>query len=701
MSFSSNKVRPSNIDRNSSQTLYNKTLKGKTVIQSGADLQTPSIINPLRLDPKRVANIAAAEAYAATAQNGELVYVEDIKKQFQVKDSALTEIAGGSGGINYIENSQFNEGINGVTGSANIAVSHETVAPLRGAGSLKLTKAAVDASTQQVLIPFTIDTADLSQMITISFDKDFSDADYADGHAQVRVIVDPDGAATTKRIEYGEDILGGKGSHLAQFQTDATELNYALAFYWNDNSTVAVEALIDNVEVGPRAVVKGAIVTEWESYDIAVTASTTNPTFGTNTKTSNWRRVGDNLEVKFTINQTTAGTAGSGTYFFSIPSGLTVDESKLSDSFGVGLGVVGSAHVYDNSVGELNGIARYEGGNIILQVGDQTTTSPVSSTYAQTSSDNIMRYSSSFSVPIQGWSSNQIQSQDLGGREVVVRATGNSGPGGGTVSSVEDIEFTTVEIDTTSSWTNDGNNSTGSTDAFVCPETGYYHVSGSVRLNATVGNIEIVSCINGSNSKTLGFEQGSGDIIPFDGIVPLTKGDLFTVRPTQPIVLNSNNQHHWIHIQKLASPQTILETETVAARYTSNSGQTINTSTTTTVICEDLGFDTHNAYNTSTGEYTVPATGYYQVNGAIQWNADMTFSTSLYDIYFLVNTSLVEQSRSSAKVVGSHRHQISMSSVLYLEKGDVVELGAYQNSGSNLQLDSSGPWNKFSIARLK
>jgi hypothetical protein len=68
------------------QTLTNKTI-------TGASIQSPS-----RLDPKKDTK-TNLETYATTAQNGELVFATDEKKQYQVIDGALTEIAGGGSGV--------------------------------------------------------------------------------------------------------------------------------------------------------------------------------------------------------------------------------------------------------------------------------------------------------------------------------------------------------------------------------------------------------------------------------------------------------------------------------------------------------------------------------------------------------------------------------------------------------------------------
>jgi hypothetical protein len=71
--------------------------------------------------------------------------------------------------------------------------------------------------------------------------------------------------------------------------------------------------------------------TEWTAYTPTLTASTTNPTLGTGAELrGSWRRVGDSIEVMQSIQFGTGANCGSGNYYFGLPSGITVDTSKLT-----------------------------------------------------------------------------------------------------------------------------------------------------------------------------------------------------------------------------------------------------------------------------------------------------------------------------------------------------------------------------------
>jgi hypothetical protein len=89
------------------------------------------------------------------------------------------------------------------------------------------------------------------------------------------------------------------------------------AFYTNGSS-----------QVGSIVPIVGPARTAWMSYDFYVLGyGGSNPTFGTHTKRSMWRRDGDCIEVQVTFTQTTAGTVGASIYGFGFPTAFTVNQT--------------------------------------------------------------------------------------------------------------------------------------------------------------------------------------------------------------------------------------------------------------------------------------------------------------------------------------------------------------------------------------
>ena len=262
----------------------------------------------------------------------------------------LGEGGGGQGGINYLlkDDTNFEDGVGNWERDTNLGVYEEVVNPIRGLKSLKIVKDS-NVSGQSVKVPFTIEKADLNKDILITFDQDFSDADYSDGHAEIRVVKDPEGTPVVLSITNGKDILNGKKPHVAEFKTDSTELDYELQIYWVDNTAADIVVSIDNVIIGPERIdpkaylVELSNTTNWQSFPsveagVLLTGATTNPTFGsTSNNQARWRQVGENMEIEWDFTQTSAGTNGSGLYLFNLPEGYKIDTSKkpvnTSDDF--------------------------------------------------------------------------------------------------------------------------------------------------------------------------------------------------------------------------------------------------------------------------------------------------------------------------------------------------------------------------------
>ncbi len=64
---------------------------------------------------------------------------------------------------------------------------------------------------------------------------------------------------------------------------------------------------------------------DWTFFNPALRANTTDPTLGNHSLIGKYKKVGNTLTVKIELNQTSAGIAGSGLYYFEIPAGYTPD----------------------------------------------------------------------------------------------------------------------------------------------------------------------------------------------------------------------------------------------------------------------------------------------------------------------------------------------------------------------------------------
>lgn len=133
-----------------------------------------------------------------------------------------------------------------------------------------------------------------------------------------------------------------------------------------------------------------------------------------------------------------------------------------------------------------------------------------------------------------------------------------------------------------------------------------------------------------------------------------------------------------------------------AARYTSNSGQSIANVSDVDVVCEDLVFDTHSGMNTGTGEYEVQIDGKYMVT----FSADLVGGGKTGVILTGIQVDGTTAGVGSVGSASSGELGGQVSLIIDLEKGEDVNPILFQNSGAaNLTTDPNR--THISIARIK
>jgi hypothetical protein len=563
----------------------------------------------------------------------------------------------------------------GGTPDAGFGYNRNIANALRGDASfaMDLTMAiAANAQGHGSYIPFTVDRADLAKKLTISFDYDASDAAYNDG--DLRVYVYDVTASNLIRVN-GEDVKGGKNSHIAQFQTDAANTDYRLVLHYAGTSLDYL-IRVDNIQVGPREVVKGAAMTDWKSF--------TPTTQGLGTITSAeffYRRIGDSLEIEA---KWVNGTLSAVELQIGLPDGLTVDSGKVPTTRSTGLFIrdIANATVIEYP-------CLITGGDSFVNIGKRTSSVTPLTIQVATALGSGDTINLKASVPIQGWSSNAVSSEDLGGREIAV--TGNSTVGAAIAANTERIDFITVE-DTTGSWSTVDNG----TDTFTAPETGHYSIEGAVNISAVL-QAGIRAYVDNSANIYIGGLEAASTIRPFSGTIKLLKGQTLDFRSDTIVTIVASTSNHHISIVKLASPQTILETELVAARYTSNSGQSIpSVNVYETVIFEDKSYDSHKFHNISNGVNTVPVSGIYNIKAKVEKQSGASTAYGVIAIF-------INGVESSTTV---YRHPVTTASEVVqifdafeLNKGDEVEIKYYSSAIVNLSTNPNT--NNFSMERIK
>lgn len=606
--------------------------------------------------------------------------------------------SGGTGGsgINYITN---NDGetdttgwatyadaagenpVDGTGGSPSLVFNQVASAALRGSGHFQIAKTSANEQGEGVSYDFTIDNADKSQKLTISFDYDASHVNYNDDDIRMSVY-----DVTNSRLIRisGEDLKGGKGKHYAQFQTSPDSTSYRLIFHISTTNSSNYTVDFDTVSVGPgpsSGTNQEVIAVGSGNGGTSITANVTNIDF-TQTKDTTSSFDGSIFTVPESGEYIISGSIAATSSSTGTPV-LYVDNTSLK--------VVGDNNI-SNSIKAFNGIVSLNKGQLLS---------------IRITSSITLNNNSNHHIHINKVGTNTETNSVGGGRDVAAITYLGSAANHTAVSAFQKVPLNTTENDSTGSFDSSNN-------YYVVPETGYYTISAAVGFASIASTKVMLACIgvNGGNTffgSTIPSGATSGNRSQVSANTYLNKGDTVELRAFQNDTASEaysiGRDDTYLTLIKISSPQAILETETVAARYTSSNGQSVPTSLGTNFIAETKITDTHSAYNTSTGEYTVPVSGIYDVNVKMHCSAsDFLSNGAFFQCLMQNNGSNVDElffTKNSTSAGNMTDVQGNGSCIIELSKGDVITIDFRENSSDSLSLSTNGFQNVFSIARIK
>lgn len=471
---------------------------------------------------------------------------------------------------------------------------------------------------------FTIDAEDQAKVLTFKFYYNLSSSSGSvnfsgtSSNAFLVAIYDQTNLAWIQPAGlYSMTQSSGTGIATGTFQTTSNSTQYRFAIFcasvtgWTGSATLK----FDDFSVGPQTSPIGAVATDWVSYTPTLKGTGSDPTTGTGGSISGrWRRIGDSIQVQC---QAVAGTTpgqGSGSYYFTLPSGYNLDTSKISYTVGSeNLSSLGSAVIFNSGVQGYVGYPSPVSG-ITNGLGMAVASTPIGlNSPAATwwsSGDSIQIYAT---VPIVGWSSNVQTSNDTDTRVVSFSAFRNATQA--VTADVTDVLFAQVNKDSHGAFS--GNNT------YTIPVAGDYTISASIGDNAAA-SLGIRLYVNTVQYRTLCFtpagQPGSGTII----VPNLKAGDTITIRSSASLTLSVGG---YLSIQRISGPSVIAASETVGASYYASS----NTSTAAGSPINFAGkdYDTHNAVTIGASwRFTAPISGTYSVKTFI--NTSTNPSTSNY-----------------------------------------------------------------------
>ena len=586
--------------------------------------------------------------------------------------------------------------VDGTGGSPTVTWTRTTSSPLSETASFLFTKDAANRQGQGVSYDFTINRADQAKVCRIDFDYEVASGTYADGDLTVWLYDVTNGGAPIQPS--ASSILNAIGPQKKQplsFQTNSNSTSYRLIIHVASTSASAYTVKFDNVSVTRESISQGTVVTDWVSY-------TPTGSWSTNTTyTGRWRRIGDTAEIQVRLALSGAPTAA--TLTVNLPSGFVIDTSKLAG---------GTTQVeLPNSDGSMRDDASYNGFSKAFY--DSTTTVGIRSSSTASAHTLVLVNATTpitwaandsidvtFRVPIVGWSSSQQLSSDAETRVVAAKATLS---GNQTVSSsaITKVTFNQTDFNTDGAFDTTNNR-------FIVKTPGIYDVAGSLRLSG-VNTAEFFSIYifkNGSNvyrmdeytDTTSVFLEGGSSFSAVAGdyfeIYVQSSGDAsYTVEASSSSTVAT--------FSKKSGPAQIAANEQIFAKATSST-TTVGTSA-TVIINPTVVKNTHGAYNSSTGQFTCPAAGDYEI--VVGWNSGSAVSSSSIGSgvlgYIRKNTglvSLISEFMYQQNTTSIFPHNYAKGTIPGCIAGDVIDFTLQRSASiSSFALDGNAQdcWIEF------
>lgn len=576
--------------------------------------------------------------------------------------------------------------VDGTGGSPVVTVTRTTSSPMKGLGSLVFTKDASNRQGQGISCDFSMPFCYSATVQTIEFDYLLSSGTFVAGSdsatSDITVwIYDSTNSALIPVTPY--KLVSNAGSPPAHFKgtfqvgnLSTVGSTYRLILHCQSTSASAYTFQFDNFRCGPSPAVYGCPSTDWTTY-------TPTQLNGTNVSAnvSYWRRVGDSMEVTGKVTWNGAG-AGAGAWTTTLPSGFTIDTTKINST--TENTILGVGQWFNN------GTAR-QGVNIMYNTTtnwayEEVTGSAGALVGTGFANGDELNWFARF--PISGWSSNVLMSNDTDTRVVAVVLAGTAT----TVTSSEvTIGPTTIVKDTHNAFS-------GST--YTVPVSGYYdikmYLAGGSNAYSAGNTFYVGFQKNGGSTVIVGSKKidaaltssqfASGSLVYY-----FTAGDTIVFRGFSSVSTNAADFNG--SISRVSGPAAIAASETVAARYfataTSISGSLA------TVVWTTKDFDTHGGM--SSGVYTCPVAGKYQVNSALALAG--TFALNNQSNFVIQkNGSTVSELLDYAGGAETADHVI-LSDIINCLAGDTLKVQV-SSGATGPSIVSSNTKNYISICRL-
>lgn len=387
------------------------------------------------------------------------------------------------------------------------------------------------------------------------------------------------------------------------------------------------------------------VTSEWTAFDQAITASGGNPAKSGTTQQDEgyWRRVGTNMEIRWSYRHFVAGTAGAAEYQFTIPDGQSIDTSQFNNTSANIQNCVGTASASDGTRAGVGTMNVFDSTSLRMVIGNEIDSFVSVSNTHYSLGGGVCLLSYTASVPIEGWASketNVVATTDVVAPVRYTRSTTTSLPSPGPAIfdfNVEDYDDNNL-VTTGGSW------------AYTVPAAGKYRITSAIEFDAVApGNLAFDSqvFVNGVSQATYGrnpaFSSGaavSGITSEGSTVLELAKGDSVDIRFSQaaggPLTGNSNG-NSYINIEKIDDNINLASTpfETPVVAVARNASQAITGSDAVNrVNFSTVDFDTTNSITTGgSWVFTTPSSGFYEISCQVSINAIANGTRTILQIF--------------------------------------------------------------------
>jgi len=476
--------------------------------------------------------------------------------------------------------------------SGNLSIATVSSGQIAGSYSLSyVSSAATTAGNMLASNAFTIDTEDQAKVLTVKFyytaNSGAANDNFSGTSSNSFAWAAWDATNSAWLTSAGNFCMvqgSGVGYCTGTLQTASSTTSMRFALYNANATSGATTIYLDDFSVGPQTAPIGPSMSDPVSYTPTYSAS-----LGTVTTSGvSWSRLGKNIIIK---GRFTTGTTTGATATVQLPSGLSWDTT-------IAVGTI-TASGWSTSSSHPNLQPTVTSPNLIQFI-DASSASGTAMLGSDIGTGAIVDFMVIW--PIVGWSSNSVASSDTDTRVVDLSVTKTATQS--VTANVTNVSFTSVAKDSHGAW--------NGTDTYTVPVSGDYIGCSSIGdLGSTSWNATIY--LNGSSFRSIGSQAGGNNTGGCALLPGLAAGNLLTLRISATTTVNTSGS---LSIMRVSGPAVVTATESVSAFYTTANTTPISgslASGTAVVAYTSKVKDTHNAYNTTTGVYTIPVSGSYSI----------------------------------------------------------------------------------------